>query len=307
MATEPFKWNLKIVSEKGVAAVNALYSFLPSTGVRDNLSLELRKVLMQHLGNDSFFVVEAVDIMPCREWLSTLPDPSIVVSVGMTPLSSKILIHVDHVIAHHMIDRLLGGDGDVSPEARLITDAEGGVLQYLCMQVLMHLHSVCGRDERVHFRFEQILQRTENIVKLVPVRDEGVVMTVRLGFGDHLGFVRILFPDPFVSEAMVEPLSLAPGSTEQAHLLSRMNAFGDISASVWAEAGVVTIHPDELKQLEVGDVVLLDESDIRLKGGRPDGNVHLRVGMGQHGGVRARIQTEDDILHCKIEHIDVGG
>jgi len=307
MATEPFKWNLKIVSEKGVAAVNALYSFLPSTGVGDNLSLELRKVLMQHLGNDSFFVVEAVDIMPCREWLSTLPDPSIVVSVGMTPLSSKILIHVDHVIAHHMIDRLLGGDGDVSPEARLITDAEGGVLQYLCMQVLMHLHSVCGRDERVHFRFEQILQRTENIVKLVPVRDEGVVMTVRLGFGDHLGFVRILFPDPFVSEAMVEPLSLAPGSTEQAHLLSRMNAFGDISASVWAEAGVVTIHPDELKQLEVGDVVLLDESDIRLKGGRPDGNVHLRVGMGQHGGVRARIQTEDDILHCKIEHIDVGG
>ena len=297
MAVQPFKWNLKTVSEKGVAAVNALYSFLPSTAVRDTLSLEMRKVFMQHLGNDSIFVVEAVDVIPCRQWLAALPDPSIVISIGLTPLSSKILIHVDHVIAHHMIDRLLAGDGDVSPEKRVITDAESGVLQYLCMQLLMQLHTVCGRDERVHFRFEQILQRTENIVKLVPARDDGVVMTIKLGFGDHLGFVRVLFPDPFISKAMLEPLSVAQGSAEQAHLLSRLQVFGDIKASVWAEAGVVTVHPEELQQLEVGDVILLDESDIRLKGGKPEGKVKLRVGTGQHGGVRAQIKADSEELH----------
>jgi flagellar motor switch protein FliM len=245
--------------------------------------------------------------MPCRQWLASLSDPSIVVVIGMTPLSSKILIHVDHVIAHYIIDRLLAGSGDIAPEVRLITDAESGVLQYLCMQILLHVHAICGRDERVHFRFEKILQRTENIVPFVPARDEGVVMTVRLGFGDHLGFVRILFPAPFVAEAMVAPIAVTPGSAEQTHLLSRLAAFGDMKASVWAEAGVVTVHPNELRGLEVGDVILLDESDVRLKGNMPEGEVRLRVGDGQHGSVRARIRADEDVVHCKIEHIDVGG
>lgn len=307
MTTEPFQWDLKPISQECVEATEALFSFLPATGVRDSIILELRKVLMQHLGNETYFLTEAVDVVPCRRWLSEVADPSIVVVLGMSPLNSKVLVHIDHVIAHHVIDRLLGGTGDITPEVRLLTEAEIGVLQYLIMQLLMRLHSICGHDERIHFRFEQILQRSENLVPLVPSKEDGVVLTVRLGFADHVGFVRILFPNPFISEAMVEPLQGPETVGERRYWDSRMEAFGDMKASVWAEAGVVTIHPDELQGLEVGDVVLLDESDVRLKNKTVSGNLKLRVGDGQHGWVRAKVDADQDVIHCTIETIEVGG
>src|SRR3989338_3501553 len=119
MGTEPFQWNLKVLSEKNVAATEALFSFLPATTVRDTVALELRKVLMQHLGNDSYFSLESVDAVPCRQWVGAIPEPAIVAVLGMAPLAAKALLHIDNVIAHHIIDRLLGGAGDISPEGRL--------------------------------------------------------------------------------------------------------------------------------------------------------------------------------------------
>lgn len=307
MTIEPFKWDLKPISQECIDATEALFSFLPATGARDSIIFELRKVLMQHLGNETYFLTEAVDVMPCRRWLSEVADPSIVAVLGMSPLKSKVLVHIDHVIAHHVIDRLLGGSGDITPEVRLLTEAEIGVLQYLIMQLLMRLHAICGHDERIHFRFEQILQRSENLVPFVPSKEDGVVLTVRLGFADHVGFVRLLFPNPFISEAMVKPLQGPETAGECLHWKSRMEAFGDMKASVWAEAGVVTIHPDELQDLEVGDVVLLDESDVRLKNKKVEGDLKLRVGDGQHGWVRAKVDVDQEVLHCTIENIEAGG
>lgn len=307
MSVEPFKWDLKTISQECLESTEALFSFLPATHARDAIVTELRKVLMQHLGNETYFLTEAVDVVPCRRWLSAVSDPSIVAVLGMAPLNSKVLVHIDHVIAHHVIDRLLGGVGDVTPEVRPLTEAEIGVLQYLIMQLLMRLHSICGHDERIHFRFEQILQRSENLIPLVSSKESGVVLTMRLGFADHVGFVRLLFPNPFIAEAMVEPLRGLETRGERRHWKSRMEAFGDLKASVWAEAGVVTIHPDELQGLEVGDVVLLDESDVRLKNKSVSGDLKLRVGDGQHGWVRAKVDADQEVLHCTIEDIQVGG
>lgn len=304
MAAEPFKWDLKTISEKSVAATEALFSFLPATGARDTVVLDLRKTLMKHLGNETYFLVESVDVVPCRQWLSGISDPAIVAVLGMSPLSSKVLMHVDHIIAHHVIDKLLGGGGDVQPDVRVLTEAEIGVLQYLLMQLLVQLHAACGHDERIHFRFEQVIQRSENLVPLVPAKEEGVVVTVRLGFADHVGFVRLLFPNPFIAEAMVSPLHIPATRGERTHWRSRLEAFGELKASVWAEAGIVTVHPDELRSLEVGDVILLDESDMRLQGKKMDGEVKIRVGEGQRGSLKATVDAERDVLHCKIDDIE---
>lgn len=304
MSVDSFKWDLKTISEKSVAATEALFSFLPATGVRDTVVLELRKTLMKHLGNETYFLVESVDVAPCRQWLAGIADPSIVAVLGMPPLSSKILMHVDHVIAHHVIDKLLGGGGEVQPEVRVLTDAEIGVLQYLVMQLLVQLHAACGHDERIHFRFEQVLQRAENLTPLVPAKEDGVVITVRLGFADHVGFVRLLFPNPLIAKAMVSPLHVPATRGERAYWRSRLEVFGELKASVWAEAGIVTVHPDELRSLEVGDVILLDESDVRLQGKKLDGEVKIRVGEGQRGALKATVDADRDVLHCKIDTIE---
>lgn len=307
MGTEPFHWNLKAISEQSVAATEALFSFLPATGIRDTVTLELRKVLMQHLGTESYFTLESVDVISCRQWVGTVSDPAIVAVVGMAPLPTKALLQIDHMIAHHVIDRLLGGSGDVTPDVRLLTEAELGVLQYMLMQLLLRLHKVFGHDERIHFRFEQLLQRTENLLPFAPPKEDGVLMSFRLGFADHVGFVRMLFPNPLIAKAMVEPMQGAGTPGENRYLRGRLAAFGDLKASVWAEAGIVTVDPEELKTLEVGDVIVLDETDLRLAGKKIDGDLKIRVGDGQHGYLRASVRADHDEVHCTVTDIKVGG
>ncbi len=307
MPISRFRFKLKKVSAREQAVLDAVHSFLPATGLREGFARGVGEALATNLGEAFSFRLEAVSYETFSNFCSRLPQSAIVAAIGMVPATRKAMLEIDSHLASMAVERLLGGDGDGNPEPRPLSDTEQGVLEYLLLQVLAHVHRLCGRSARVDFRFEGFLFKQHEIKELSDAGDGVAVLVFRVSFGRRSGFVRLALPDPFVEQGMMDVE--APGEArpeERAWLKENLSRFGYVKVPLWAEAGRTTLDPGDLAGLEVGDVILLDRSTVSLAGKMPLGTVILRVGDGMSGGIEAEMEIEGSRARCTVAGFHMG-
>ena len=293
MAVTPYHFKLKKVSERQQRLLQALYSYLPATGVRDQFQRGIMESIARHVGEECTFRLEAVHQESYTSFISKLPKPTLLVVFGMAPLASKAICEIDFPLALMLVERMLGGQADRMPAARELSDTEQGVLQYLVLQVLEGIHRLCGQDARVHFRFERFSFHPHEVRDLASDEDGVAILVFRFNVGRQMGFVRLALPEPFVEEGFLEVE--APGelrAEERAERLRRLERFGYIRFPIWAEAGRTTLSPEELAELEEGDIVLFDQSSVTLSEGQPTGKAIIRIGSGMRGGLDAKLSVK---------------
>jgi flagellar motor switch protein FliM len=289
----PFQ-NLKKISKQEIELVRALMEFLPRTAVREQFHLAIRKMLIKHLGQEVIYFTDALNEMKFTDYCSSLPESPILIVVGLTPLKEKAIIQVDHTLAYLVIDKLLGGVGNIEEALRPLTDTEQGVLQYLIMQILSQFQVLSASASRVEFRMEKFAFHAKDVEKLVDKEEKLCVITVKVGIADQTGFIKIALPNPFIKAAFLNGglAGYKNNPLEKNYAMSQLTKFDHITTTIWAEAGKVELTPAELKNLESGDVVLFDNSRVRLNEKKVLGNVMLRIGKGLSGGLDAQVKPD---------------
>lgn len=306
MAITPYRFKLRKLSSGDQRLLDAVLAFLPATGARGGAAQAIGDALNRHLGERPELRVESIQLERFGEAIARLPDPALVVVLGMAPLARRALCEIDAGLGLALVDRLLGGPGR-SSEPREMSDTEQGVVQYLIMQVLAALHRLCGRDERVHFRFERFLAHPHEARELAGSTDAAAIVLVRMTVGDASGFIRLILPDPFAGQATLElegEHERRPG--ERAFALAQVERFGFVRLPLWAEAGRTTLAARDLSALEEGDVILFDQPRVELFDGAVRGRTVLRIGAGLVGGIDADVTAEETVLRCTIAGIHEG-
>lgn len=298
---KPFKLdNLKKVSRREQELIHALYEFLPATEVREKVHVAIRKALIKHLGRDIRYFLSSVETISFNEFSTALPECPVVVVLGLAPIGKKLIIHVDHHIANLLINKLLGGGDVTMGEVKPLTETEQGVMQYLVMQILSQIYSSGGAEPRVHFRMDRFLFDPGDVRKLVDAREKVCILTVNVTIFDQSGFIRLVFPDPFLEE--IVNLSEGAGQTkgERKYFGHALHKWGFVKTSVWGEAGNSLLNPVEIRDLEPGDVILFDESDLKLTGGEMKGNIVLHFGAGGKGVDASLVESGAKTIKCKL-------
>lgn len=304
MAIRSFKWEgLKKVSARELALTDALFEFLPATGIREHVALAVRKTLIGHLGQDVKYFLDSVSEASFADFSKDLSEPAVIIVFGMKPVEQKGFIHIDGHLARVIIDRLLGGRGESVGEVSELTETEQGVLQYLIMQLMAEVYKLCGSSPRVHFRFERFAFHGKDLVNFVSPKDTMAVLNWRVSCFGKSGFVRLVFPDPFVSQAFLSPevIDAKKMPAEMAHFKRQLERFGFIKTTIWAEGGRVTLSGEEIDDLEPGDVLLLDETLASMQDDELTGEVLIRAGQGEKSSVRAKIKRSIKKLELEIE------
>lgn len=300
----PFTWtNLKKISASQAAFAEALQELIPATGSSERLGIDIRKMLMKHLGEKSFYYLDSVSTESYLTFLSGMGETSIIATISMEPLKGRIVAQIDTNLAFLLVERLLSGNiphtGEMPSEIRPLTDTEAGILQYLIMQVLANIWKACGVDANLHFRFDRFFFQPKDIATLAPNGEMMSILTFKVGIGELAGFVKIAFGSEFARKAS-DIAAHGKRGAQSAGALSRIARYDYIRTSLWAEAGRASISNRELATLEEGDVVIFDECGLRLKGGKPTGEVELRVGAGEAGFLRASVEADDNSLKCTV-------
>jgi flagellar motor switch protein FliM len=303
MTVKPFHLKLAKVSSQQQELLRAVMSFLPKTVTTEAVCDGLMGVLNERIGSDVSFELDAVAEMTHGAFCKTLPRAPIVTSLTCVPVDKKAYLHVDGVVAHVSIERMLGGEHGGESAMRSLTDTEQGVLQYLILMLLERLQHVAGSTAPVHFRFDRFMFNPSDVEDIAEVDVPVTVLTYRIAVGERAGFLRIVLPNPIVEAVFLEaPEAIERSADETARERQRLGRFSDIVTTMWVEAGRTTLTPDELVNIERDDVVLFDESDIILgEGGKIGGRVRVRVGSGSHGGFLSEITTDKRAAHCRLD------
>jgi len=302
--TRPFKLDrIKKVSKRELELTRALYEFFPATDVREKVGIVIRKSLMKHLGQEIRYFISDLEQIPFNELIVKLPQSPVVVSLGLAPASQKVFIHIDHHVANLVISKLLGGGEAPMSDLRPLTETEQGVVQYLILQILSEVYKISGSEPRSHFRFERFVFDPAELQKLAGARENMTIMTMEVSLFDQSGFVRLIFPNSLLEEVVALPKGVTPVGKEKGYFARQLARWGFFKTSIWAEAGQSMLSPLDIKDLETGDVILFDESDLTLKGKKAKGEVKIHIGEAPGRIVSTLTGETATAVKCKLKRV----
>lgn len=307
MNVHPFQFDLPKLTGRELMLHEALFSFLPKTGLWDKASAAIAEALEKQIGIPVPFKLEGVAELPFHAFAQKLADPAFICVIGLPPTAAKFFLDVDMATALLIIDCMLGGETSERSDLRVPSEIEQGVFQYLLLQLLSHLGRIAGGHPQLGFRLERFIFAAAGLQPYAADSEHLSVLTFRLHLGAVDGFVRLCFPRAFIEEAFLEVKSGGSETPEEREReLKVLQQFQDLRFPIWAEAGRMTLTRSELQALETGDVILLEDAELILQDGEAEGRVALKFGYGKEKGFVADLTMGPRKAHCRIVDVTSG-
>jgi len=298
------------VSRKELKLLEAVQTYLPRAGFSEELARSLKLLIRREAGPKFSFQKDHMSAVNIPQKLQGLTKQGVYLVFGLPPLDAKGVLEIDPLIAHMMIDKLLGGSGEALTMIRPLTEIEEGVLSFLFLKIFSMIFDRCGREARVHFRMEGFKSSPEELIPLFKNQAEGLYFSFHLTLGDRAGYARLLLPLPMAQTAVLDAGVKAPSDEaalqkELEYYGARLANLGYIQTELWTELGRTSLKVAEINQLEAGDVVVLEQTQARVVAGKLSGNLAMRIGRGERGSFRAEIVPSADRLTVKLAAVDL--
>lgn len=284
---KPFHFRLAKVSQQQLQIVEGLYAFLPATGAQENFHLAIRKALHKYFADVGYFM-ERIEPVSFHAFFNRLPSPTCVGVLSLEPFFQKGFVEIDPFLAHLIIEKFLGGEGENMGALRPLTETEQGVIEFLLLKLLAQIHKLCGEAAPLHFRLERMILEASHLRPFGEEKDPLVCLKIHVSLLQRAGFINIYLPHPWVMEGFLKGLPSGKKGRAAIPITDPLARFAHFPCSVWGSLGEATVSWQDLQSLERGDVVLFDRTGLKNKGGHWSGTVRLAVGKGEAGGATAR-------------------
>ena len=83
----------------------------------------------------------------------------------------------------------------------------------------------------------------------------------------------------------------------------RLHSLGEVPIEGRIEAAQVKLSTDDLTQLEAGDIIILDNHELKIDNQAIAGTVTLSLGNGNNGHVRGQLINRED--HTRFKVLDI--
>jgi flagellar motor switch protein FliM len=253
-----------------------------------------------------------VDQISYDDYLRAMPSPTLLVSIGLAPLPTPVLLEINLELALALLDRLLGGgmnlDGSDLPAARRPTDLEGALLADLVAVVLPALEETLASFLPVHAEVLGI-EHNPQLVQIASPSESVLLFTFGMRVTQGMtaeGLLTVCYPAGAVApllEHVASHLHAAnlPASVDERWTAALAESLADVDVELRVTLDDSAVPARDLAALQVGDVLRLDHRIDRPVRGRV-GDLDILVG---HPGRRGRrlavhvtsIATNPDISH----------
>lgn len=302
---QPFPFEtLKTYSSKEASLLSWLYRVLPPSGYEPILSSRVTESCRKYLGTSFSIRSESVCDFSFSNFLEGLPEKFACAVVSLDHHPQKILIELDYGLSLSMVDRILGGAGQSRPAPGPLTSLEEGVLQFFVVKILQEIENFSGILPKPVL--DKIVTRSSDLANFESPDARLILATFRVQLQNQDGYLRFVIPQSLLwplRDSMERVIEKTLSRAEPSRIKDALRGFDSMKTVVWAEAGTVTLTPEDLSQIERGDIILLDEAYANFEGQKLTGEIIVRVGQDVPGGIRARIDGAEKSLKVKIEDI----
>lgn len=308
--------NLPKVPRQQVQLINALLWKLPQTAFEAGFRDRLRELLEPLLHSDVEVWFDGVRSLEQGTMATLLGEPCCAAVIGLPPRAEKALLEVDLAVAQLSIDKILGGNAEDTDVQRPLSEIEDGVFSFVLLKVLGLFAADAADEGAAQLKLEGMYGTWADLKERFPVDDPYLVLSFKVFFGSRVGYARLFLPEALVTEAFqpTSPPEGLPLERSIARTVARASLVRTLSAPLTVEVGRISFSMADLEALEVEDIILVEETEVRMEGGTEEsapvvtGRVTCRVGAGNHGTLQAVVGVADSGRYqIEIEGISPAG
>ncbi|WP_422445809.1 flagellar motor switch protein FliM [Thermoanaerobacterium sp. DL9XJH110] len=220
------------------------------------LSAQLRTLVQV-----SVFYVEQ---MTYNEFISSIPNPSIIAVVDFSPLKGAGMIEINPSVAFAIVDRLLGGMGEYKEKLREPTEIESGILEKIFVKMTKILHDAWIDITEINPTIGK-LETNSQFIQLVSPNEAVALITFNAKVGKAEGMINICIPhiviEPIISKLSTKIwLSNTKKDSTEKNIFSLSGKVIKTRAEIRAEIGRTHITVGDFINLKAGDVITLDKN-----------------------------------------------
>lgn len=261
-----------------------LYNFRrPDKFSKDNLralrdihrefSKAISLVLSSYLRMRVEIEIVSVDQLTYEEFVRSMPSP---ISVGVfefEPLSGQVLLGISFEVISCIVNRMLGGVGNIENQTRELTDIEKALAKKVINIIIKSLEDSWNTIIPVTGKFISLDDNYQSI-QVATAGEIVALLTFEVQIsGKHFGLFSLCFPYP-VLETVLGHLStqhifqtkgLVASNDERLKMISKINTS---NVDLRVQFGQCSITLDDFLQLSEGDIIKLDnkvQDDLIVK------------------------------------------
>lgn len=208
--------------------------------------------------------VMSVDQIPFEEFISSIPNMTLINIFDVSPLEGNILMEVNPNVAYSMLERLMGGFGASSGKTDNMTEIETKILTNLFERSFDSLREAWSglididpylKEMEVNPQFLQMISPNETVI----------VISFNIMIGESSGMINMCIPH-IVLEPIIPNLSVQywmqtnkkePTAEQSVELERRIK---NATLPIVADLGKGQISIEDFLHLQLGDVISLDTS-----------------------------------------------
>jgi flagellar motor switch protein FliM len=241
-----------------------------------NLSVQLRTL--------AEIRILSIEQKTFSEYIESLPELCYLNIIGSTAFKADTILQFDNKLIFIILDRLLGGKGE-EIQNREFTDIEVSIVQGIINEFLSTLKDAWTNIVELSFKIKSE-ETNPQFVRVIPLNEMCAVIEFEMKIGQKAG--KFSFCLPFMAiESVLGKLTTRRWFAESEEnsqennrmLLLKSLVEAELSACVILGRTEISLH--DLKSLEIGDVIKLDQSIYRDLDLNIEGNSVFKVQAGK--------------------------
>ena len=304
-SVRPFKFeNLPRLSKQDVALRASLTTYLSYRPFEPDFVAGLAQAVGEML-KVPLLVADQTLSDAAGEMLETLlPSIPCVAILGTSIDNTKILVDMDPSLATMAIEMLLGGPAQPTRFARALTQIEVGVLSYLLLRVITHFHNGWDSGREMGLTLDRVATSFAEVRTYAPAETDFQTLNIRLALGPRTGYVKIFLPNNLITEHFGR-LTAQSGATPQEldYMRRRLPSIADKQVTLRLTAAHLELSPDDIANIEGGDIILLENHGLQKSAAGIEGTVFVTLGFGKNGGFKGRLRIDGE--QVKLEVVEI--
>ncbi len=215
----------------------------------------------------------SVDQISYEEFIRSIPNPTSLNIINMDPLEGKALIELSPTLSFPVVDRLMGGAGNVFKKNRELTEIEQTIIEKVLYRAFDCLHEAWANVLPLNLSLEQSETNPQLLMQLYLPSEMVILMTFEVTMGEISGTLSFCIPYP-----TLEPIANQLSSTSwyaaskkdlsEEHAEILYDRLRRVNIPLIAYVGAARMNMRELLELDEGDVIQLNrrvDEDFVLK------------------------------------------
>lgn len=191
----------------------------------------------------------SVDQISYEEFIRSIPNPTSLNIINMDPLEGKSLMELSPTLSFPVIDRLMGGAGNVFKKNRELTEIEQTIIEKVLYRAFDCLHEAWANVLPLNLSLEQSETNPQLLMQLYLPSEMVILMTFEVTLGEISGTLSFCIPYP-----TLEPI---------ANQLSSTSWYAAAKKELSEELAEVLY--DRLRRVEIPIVAFVGAAQVTLK------------------------------------------